>query len=188
MVGRSPRDLWVGTFHAMCVRILRRDGSRIGIGRSFAIIDETDQRQLVKEILDDLDYDERQLAPGACLAEIDKAKNALIWPEQYAQTPDVVRRRAHRQRLHRVSAPAARVELARFRRSDRAHDRPARARRSDAREISAASSSTFWSTSIKTSTPRSTASSRCSRRTTATSPSSATTISRSIRGAAATIA
>jgi len=86
MVGPTARDLWVGTFHSMCVRILRRDGSRIGIGRSFAVIDDSDQRQLVKEILDDLDYDERQLSAGACLAEIDKAKNALIWPEQYAQT------------------------------------------------------------------------------------------------------
>jgi DNA helicase II / ATP-dependent DNA helicase PcrA len=86
MVGPVARDLWVGTFHAMCVRILRRDGARIGIGRSFAVIDESDQRQLVKEILDDLDYDERHLSAGACLAEIDKAKNALIWPEQYAQS------------------------------------------------------------------------------------------------------
>ena len=81
----AARDLWVGTFHAMCVRILRRDGARIGIAPSFAIIDDSDQRQLVKEILDDLDYDERQLAPGACLHEISKAKNALIWPEQYLE-------------------------------------------------------------------------------------------------------
>lgn len=86
MVGDVARDIWVGTFHAMCVRILRRDGSRIGIAPSFAVIDEADQRQLVREILEDLDYDERQLAAGACLAEIDKAKNALIWPEQFAQT------------------------------------------------------------------------------------------------------
>ncbi|MBV8723341.1 MAG: UvrD-helicase domain-containing protein, partial [Candidatus Eremiobacteraeota bacterium] len=86
MAGPVARDIWVGTFHAMCVRILRRDGSRIGIAPNFAIIDDTDQRQLVKEILDDLDYDERQLSPGACLAEIGKAKNALLWPEQYAQT------------------------------------------------------------------------------------------------------
>jgi DNA helicase II / ATP-dependent DNA helicase PcrA len=85
MVGSAARDIWVGTFHAMCVRILRREGSRIGIERNFAIIDETDQRQLIKEILDDLDYDDRQLAPGACLAEIGKAKNALIWPEEYAE-------------------------------------------------------------------------------------------------------
>jgi DNA helicase II / ATP-dependent DNA helicase PcrA len=86
MVGPVARDVWVGTFHAMCVRILRRDGSRIGIGSRFAVIDESDQRQLIKEILEDLDYDDRQLSAGACLAEIDKAKNALLWPEQYAQT------------------------------------------------------------------------------------------------------
>jgi DNA helicase II / ATP-dependent DNA helicase PcrA len=85
MVGSDARDLWVGTFHAMCVRILRRDGARIGIAPSFAIIDETDQRQLIKEILDDLDYDERQLSPGACLAEIGKAKNALIWPDAFVE-------------------------------------------------------------------------------------------------------
>ncbi|MBV8197253.1 MAG: DUF3553 domain-containing protein [Candidatus Eremiobacteraeota bacterium] len=86
MVGPVARDLWVGTFHSMCVRMLRRDGQRIGIAPNFAVIDELDQRQLLKEILDDLDYDERQLSPGACLAEIDKAKNALLWPEEYAQT------------------------------------------------------------------------------------------------------
>jgi DNA helicase-2/ATP-dependent DNA helicase PcrA len=85
MVGALARDLWVGTFHAMCVRMLRRDGSRIGIGPRFAIIDEADQRQLVKEILDDLDYDDRQLSPGACLAEIGKAKNALTWPDAFVE-------------------------------------------------------------------------------------------------------
>jgi DNA helicase-2/ATP-dependent DNA helicase PcrA len=85
MVGAVARDLWVGTFHAMCVRMLRRDGSKIGIAPSFAIIDDADQRQVVKEILEDLDYDERQLAPGAVLAEIGKAKNALIWPDQYLE-------------------------------------------------------------------------------------------------------
>ena len=83
MVGSKSRDLWVGTFHSMCVRILRRDGTKAGIAPSFAIIDDADQRQLVKDILDDLDYDERQLSPGACLHEISKAKNALIWPEQF---------------------------------------------------------------------------------------------------------
>ena len=86
MVGAPARDVWVGTFHSMCVRILRRDGSHIGIGSSFAVIDDADQRQLVREILDDLDYDERQLSASAVLAEIDKAKNALIWPEQYVQS------------------------------------------------------------------------------------------------------
>jgi DNA helicase-2/ATP-dependent DNA helicase PcrA len=83
MVGSQARDLWVGTFHSMCVRMLRRDGSRAGISSNFAIIDDADQRALVKEIIADLDYDERQMTAGACLSEISKAKNALIWPEQY---------------------------------------------------------------------------------------------------------
>ncbi|HEY8321692.1 MAG TPA: DUF3553 domain-containing protein [Candidatus Baltobacteraceae bacterium] len=83
MVGGAARDLWVGTFHSMCVRMLRRDGSKIGIGSNFVIIDDADQRAVIKDILEDLDYDERQLAPGACLSEISKAKNALIWPEQF---------------------------------------------------------------------------------------------------------
>ena len=85
MVGAASRDLWVGTFHSICVRILRRDGVRAGVAPNFAIIDDTDQRSLVREILADLDYDERQLSPGACLSEISKAKNALIWPEQYQE-------------------------------------------------------------------------------------------------------
>jgi DNA helicase-2/ATP-dependent DNA helicase PcrA len=83
MVGAPARDLWVGTFHSMCVRILRREGSRAGIASNFAIIDDADQRTVVREILTDLDYDERQLTPGACLAEISKAKNALVWPKEF---------------------------------------------------------------------------------------------------------
>ncbi|MFN2450228.1 MAG: DUF3553 domain-containing protein [Candidatus Baltobacteraceae bacterium] len=83
MVGNAARDLWVGTFHSMCVRMLRRDGGRAGIASNFAIIDDADQRSLVRDILADLDYDERQLSPGACLGEISKAKNSLVWPDQY---------------------------------------------------------------------------------------------------------
>ncbi|MBV8364122.1 MAG: UvrD-helicase domain-containing protein, partial [Candidatus Eremiobacteraeota bacterium] len=83
MVGNVARDLWVGTFHSMCVRILRRDGRKIGVSSNFAIIDEADQRALVKDILADFDYDDRQVTPGAALSEISKAKNALQTPAQY---------------------------------------------------------------------------------------------------------
>ncbi len=85
MVGDPARDLWVGTFHAMCVRILRRDGEAIGIGRGFTIMDATDQRSIVRDVLRDLDLDERQIAPGATLAEISKAKNNLWTPDQYEE-------------------------------------------------------------------------------------------------------
>jgi DNA helicase-2/ATP-dependent DNA helicase PcrA len=83
MVGATARDLWVGTFHAICVRILRRDGKRVGIASNFAIMDETDQRAIIRDVLHDLDYDERQISPGAALDEISKAKNALLSPEAY---------------------------------------------------------------------------------------------------------
>jgi DNA helicase-2/ATP-dependent DNA helicase PcrA len=85
MVGSAARDLWVGTFHSMCVRMLRRDGKKIGISSNFAIMDETDQRQIVRDILHDLDLDERQIAPGAALGEISKAKNNLWSPDQYEE-------------------------------------------------------------------------------------------------------
>ena len=83
MVGAVAKDLWVGTFHSICVRMLRRDGKKIGIASNFAIMDDTDQRAIVRDILHDLDYDERQVAPGAALAEISKAKNNLWTPDQY---------------------------------------------------------------------------------------------------------
>jgi len=83
MVGAATRDLWVGTFHATCVRMLRRDGKKIGIASNFAIMDDTDQRSIVRDVLHDLDFDERQISPGAALDEISKAKNALLGPDEY---------------------------------------------------------------------------------------------------------
>ena len=59
MVGAPARDLWIGTFHAMCVRMLRRDGKKIGIASNFAIMDDTDQKQIIRDILHGLDLDER---------------------------------------------------------------------------------------------------------------------------------
>ena len=85
MAGAAARSVWAGTFHSMCVRILRREGRSIGIEPSFGILDESDQRQLLKEILDDLEQDERQLSTGACLHEIGAAKTALLSPDTYLE-------------------------------------------------------------------------------------------------------
>jgi DNA helicase-2/ATP-dependent DNA helicase PcrA len=85
MVGEQSRDLWVGTFHSMCARILRRDGTAIGIARGFTIMDATDQRAIVRDVLHDLNIDERQIAPGATMGEISKAKNQLWTPDQYEE-------------------------------------------------------------------------------------------------------
>jgi DNA helicase-2/ATP-dependent DNA helicase PcrA len=83
LVGDQARDLWVGTFHSICVRMLRRDGAKIGIARNFAIMDDADQRSIVRDVLHDLDFDERQITPGAALDEISKAKNQLLTPADY---------------------------------------------------------------------------------------------------------
>lgn len=83
MVGAAARDLWVGTFHSTCVRVLRRDGKKIGIASNFAIMDDADQRSIIRDVLHDLDFDERQISPGAALDEISKSKNALMGPDAY---------------------------------------------------------------------------------------------------------
>ena len=59
LVGDPAKDIWMGTFHSICVRILRRFIDRIGFDSSFIIFDTTDQRALVKYILKDLAMDEK---------------------------------------------------------------------------------------------------------------------------------
>ena len=83
MIGEAAHRIWAGTFHSTCLRMLRRDGQKIGLSNNFAIMDDTDQKSIIREVLKELDYDERQISPGACLAEISKAKNLLQTPDQY---------------------------------------------------------------------------------------------------------
>ena len=72
------RALWMGTFHAVCSRILRRSGAPLGIDSRFLIYDTTDQRQVMREAVRALGVDERQYPPAAILAEIGRAKNELV--------------------------------------------------------------------------------------------------------------
>ena len=51
LVGEEAQVIWMSTFHSMCVRILRRDADRIGIERNFTIIDPTDQKSVIKDVL-----------------------------------------------------------------------------------------------------------------------------------------
>jgi len=76
LVGAAvARSIWIGTFHHICSRILRRHGDRIGVARNFLIFDEDDQRGVVRQCLKDLGLDERRFPPPALLALIDRAKN-----------------------------------------------------------------------------------------------------------------
>ncbi|MCC6619384.1 MAG: UvrD-helicase domain-containing protein, partial [Chloroflexi bacterium] len=73
----AAREATIGTFHAICARILRRDGAAIGLGRSFTIYDRTDQVALVKGVLKRLDLDEKRFGPSGMLAWIGQRKDEL---------------------------------------------------------------------------------------------------------------
>lgn len=83
LVGADSQQIWVSTFHSMCVRILRRDIDRIGYSRNFTIIDSSDQLTAMKQILRNLNIDPKQFDPRAMLGQIGAAKNELITPEEY---------------------------------------------------------------------------------------------------------
>ena len=83
--GGITRAMWIGTFHHICSRILRRHGDRVGIDRTFVIYDDDDQRSVVRRCLKDLGLDERRFPPGVILAFIDKAKNEAVDHLAYAQ-------------------------------------------------------------------------------------------------------
>ncbi|MEF7565834.1 DNA helicase PcrA [Bacillus infantis] len=85
MMGGAADDIWISTFHSMCVRILRRDIDRIGFNRNFTILDTTDQQSVIKAILKEKNLDPKKYDPRAILGSISSAKNELIDPEEYAK-------------------------------------------------------------------------------------------------------
>ncbi|HEU5368029.1 MAG TPA: UvrD-helicase domain-containing protein [Ktedonobacterales bacterium] len=86
LVGARARDLTIGTFHAICARILRREGDQTGIIPSnFAIFDDDDQATLAKQAVLNLDLNDKQYQPRAMLSAISKAKNELLGPLQFAE-------------------------------------------------------------------------------------------------------
>ena len=84
LLGATGLGVWVGTFHATCVRILRRNARLLGLRDSFVIYDEADQLSLMKASLADLDFGERVLNPRVALGRISRAKNELLTPAEYA--------------------------------------------------------------------------------------------------------
>jgi len=83
LVGSHARGLLIGTFHAICARLLRQYGSAIGLSSAFTIYDTGDQRTLVKRVLRDLSIPERLLGPKDVLSHLDRAKNAGITAARY---------------------------------------------------------------------------------------------------------
>lgn len=83
LVGDDAKDMWIGTFHSICVKILRRFIDRIGFDHSFVIFDTSDQRSLIKECLKDLKIDDKMFTDRIVQFEISNAKNDMKVPEEY---------------------------------------------------------------------------------------------------------
>jgi DNA helicase II / ATP-dependent DNA helicase PcrA len=83
ILGHTARAIWILTFHAACGRILRREAERLGYRSSFTIYDQADQIRVVKASLEELGKDPKRFTPRGIHAQISKAKNQLVSPEEY---------------------------------------------------------------------------------------------------------
>ena len=84
LVGEAANDMWIGTFHSICVRILRKFIDRIGFDNSFIIFDTSDQKTVVKECLKELKIDDKLFTDKSVMYEISNAKNEMLEPKAYA--------------------------------------------------------------------------------------------------------
>ena len=78
-------SIWMSTFHALCVRILRRYAEKIGYANNFSIADTAEQLTLIKRILKELNIDSKKFDPKSLVNAISNAKNDLLDPEEYAK-------------------------------------------------------------------------------------------------------
>ncbi len=88
LVGGRARVMWVSTFHSACVRVLRRESTRLGYTSSFSIYDQADAQRLMTMVCRDLDLDPKRYNPRAFLAQVSNLKNELIDHETFAATAE----------------------------------------------------------------------------------------------------
>src|SRR5262245_16519624 len=84
--GEAARELWVGTFHATCARLLRREARAAGLPAAFTIFDRDDQLALLKAAIREAEVNADDVKPGLFLGRISDAKNAFVDPETYFKT------------------------------------------------------------------------------------------------------
>ncbi len=80
-----PRGLWVGTFHSICARIIRRHGESLGLSQDYAIYDAADQKTLMGRVLKEQGISPRVISPAGTLGWLDQAKNLGYGPEQLSE-------------------------------------------------------------------------------------------------------
>ena len=86
LLNTSVQGLWIGTFHSICARILRREANHLGIARDFTIYDTDDQLQVVQRIMDYLNINKELIKPRSVQYAISAAKNNMITPRAYEQS------------------------------------------------------------------------------------------------------
>lgn len=87
---KKARSLWMGTFHSIFARILRKEADSIGFQSNFTIFDSSDSHNLVKLIIKDMNLDDKQYRPGHVHGQISRAKNSLITPAMYAANTEII--------------------------------------------------------------------------------------------------
>lgn len=86
MAGAAARDVWLFTFHAFCTRLLRYELENLnGYANNFAIYDTSDSKNLIKQVLKEMNLDEKRFPLPAIISNISNAKNALLLPDAYAR-------------------------------------------------------------------------------------------------------
>ena len=86
LLGVDCRQMWISTFHALCARLLRREGPHVGLSRDFVIYDSSDQLSVMKQALKALGLDDATVQPRAMLSRISHAKNRMEGPDAFSAT------------------------------------------------------------------------------------------------------
>jgi DNA helicase-2/ATP-dependent DNA helicase PcrA len=102
LLGKRMTGLTIGTFHAICARILRREAEQIGLTRDYVIYDTDDQRTLMKRVFEDLNLDPDKRSPRSELSKISNAKNELITVAEYPDKtyPDQITKKVYQHYQH----------------------------------------------------------------------------------------
>jgi len=101
LVGAVAGDMWLGTFHSVCVRMLRRDIEKIGYQRSFTIYDDDDQTRVIRDVLRTLNIDDKSMTPREVRSRISDAKNHMLNPDEWFASSE---RNFRAQQVHDIYA------------------------------------------------------------------------------------
>jgi DNA helicase-2/ATP-dependent DNA helicase PcrA len=86
---KESANIWMGTFHSVFARVLRTESDRINYPKNFTIYDTQDSRSVIKDVISELNLDDKVYKPASVQARISGAKNNLISPEEYRRSPDL---------------------------------------------------------------------------------------------------